>query len=280
MKKIFIYGTGYYGLEVYRNVKNKFNVIGFLDSDKKKINKKKINKKIYSLEILKRKNFDKVFIASMWSSDIYKKLILNKIPKTKIYVFPISSVHRNKKRKKKWFSTFKELINIFNKNKICYHLDHSSLLGLVRDKDIYSSDIDIAIKYSQLKLIKKLLVKSRKFKKIEYGLIDVNKMGFGKQFTYQLTVDKFIDLQVKKKIKQNYFWLIGSNILKCNQKYFINTKNVKFKNILINVPVSFKNYLANLYGKLWKKPQSNWTYDNYNNIHSKIRFANYKRKRI
>ena len=41
MKKIFIYGTGYYGLEVYRNVKNKFNVIGFLDSDKKKINKKK-----------------------------------------------------------------------------------------------------------------------------------------------------------------------------------------------------------------------------------------------
>ena len=48
MKKIFIYGAGYFGEEVYENVKNKYKVLGFIDSDKKKI-KKKIKKKNYQI---------------------------------------------------------------------------------------------------------------------------------------------------------------------------------------------------------------------------------------
>ena len=36
MKKAFIYGAGYYGELVYKKIKHKYNICGFIDSDTKK----------------------------------------------------------------------------------------------------------------------------------------------------------------------------------------------------------------------------------------------------
>ena len=36
MKKIFIYGAGYYGEQVLNKTKKEFEILGFIDSDKKK----------------------------------------------------------------------------------------------------------------------------------------------------------------------------------------------------------------------------------------------------
>ena len=36
MKKIFIYGAGYYGEQVLNKTKKGFKILGFIDSDKKK----------------------------------------------------------------------------------------------------------------------------------------------------------------------------------------------------------------------------------------------------
>ena len=278
MKRIFIYGSGYYGSQVFKHIKNKFKIIGFIDSDKRKTNKKKYGKKIYPIEILKKKTFSKIFIASMWSSDIYNFLISKKIPKNKIYIYPVSFVHKNRIKKVNWHVTLKEIIKIFDYNKIHYHLDHSSLLGLIRDRDVYVSDIDIAVNFDQLNLIKKILIKSKKINRIDYGIIDVEKKGFGKKFVYQLKVNNLIDLQVKKKIEKKYFWIIGSNILNCEEKFFTTTKKKKFKNLNLKIPFFYKKYLINLYGKSWVKPQVNWTYDNYENIFCKIKFKNYRKK--
>ena len=40
------------------------------------------------------------------------------------------------------------------------------------------------------------------------------KKNFGKKFIYQITIDNIIDLQVKKLVKNYYYWIIGSNILR------------------------------------------------------------------
>src|SRR5210317_30325 len=105
MKRIFIYGSGYYGSQVFKNIKKNFEIIGFIESDKRKKNKKKYGKKIYPKEILKKKTFFKIFIASMWSSDIYNFLISKKIPKKKIYIYPVSLIHKNKMKKLNWYVT-------------------------------------------------------------------------------------------------------------------------------------------------------------------------------
>jgi len=278
MKKIFIYGSGYYGSQVFKKIKKKFQIVGFIDSDKRKINKKKHGKKIYPIEILKKKTFFKIFIASMWSSDIYNSLISKKIPKNKIYIYPASLVNKNQKKKVNWHVILKELIKIFDYNKIHYHLDHSSLLGLIRDGNVYDSDIDIAVNIDQLSLIKKILIKSKKINKIDYGIIDVEKKGFGKKFLYQLKLNNLIDLHIKKKIKKKYFWIVGSNILNCEEKFFSITKKIKFKNLNLKIPFFHKKYLINLYGKSWVKPQLNWTHNDYENIFCKIKFKNFKKK--
>ena len=218
----------------------------------------------------------------MWSKEIKKKLETNfKIPKSKLYVFPISKLHGLSKKKRGWFIKFKKLINLFNKNKIYYHLDHSSLLGFKRKKDIYSfNDIDLGVDYEQLKKIKKILKNSKKFKKIECGIIDINKKFLGKKFNYQLTIDDLIDLQIKKKVNNYYYWVVGSNILRSKLNLLEKHKLVIYKNIKIKIPSKFENYLSDLYGKNWIKPQQNWTHDNYCNIYSKIKFKNFKVKLI
>ena len=53
MKKIFIYGAGYYGEMVFENIKHKYKILGFIDSDKRK-NSKFCN--IYSICTI-RNNF-------------------------------------------------------------------------------------------------------------------------------------------------------------------------------------------------------------------------------
>ena len=280
MKNIFIYGAGNYGTEVYKKIKNKFNVLGFLDSDKKKYKKYKFKKKIFSPEVLKKKKFDKIYIASMWSNDIFNELITRKIPKKKIYKYPIARIHKNRNKKKNWEVLFNNLIILFEKNNIHYHLDHSSLLGKIRDNDVYASDIDIAVDYKQLFLIQKTLKNSSKFHKIEYGRIDIKDKKFGKQFLYQLTIDKLIDLQVKKQVGKKYYWIIGSKILYCEAKFFKKIKKINFKKIKLNIPYFYKKYLNNLYGATWKIPKTDWSYEDYNNIYSEVKYLNFKRNFI
>ena len=279
MKKIFIYGAGYFGEQVYENIKNNYKILGFIDSDKKKINKKLKKLKIYSPEIIKKADFDMIYISSMWAEDIYKSLIKNKIKKSKLYIFPISRI--NHKKKKNWIIKVKNLLAIFDKNNINYHLEQSSLLGFKRNNDIYNfGDVDLAVEFNQLNKIKKLLKNNKKFKKIELGILDIEQKGFGKKYVFQLTIDDIIDLLINKKIGNHHYWISGPCILKSHISYFNNLKSVVNNKIPIKVPVKSDEYLVNLYGKDWIKPPTKWTYDNYENIHSKIKFKNFKVKKI
>ena len=85
-------------------------------------------------------------------------------------------------------------------------------------------------------------------------------------------------MQVKKRINNYYYWVIGSNILRSKTNLLDVYKTVTYKKIKINIPLKFKKYLSNLYGKNWIKPQKNWTYDDYCNIYSKIKFKNFRSK--
>lgn len=277
MKKIFIYGAGYYGEMVFENIKHKYKILGFIDSDKRKNSKFLKKKKIYSPRYLDNKSYDLIIIASMWSIEIKKFLISKSVSKKKILIFPISEIHKTQKKKHGWEKIFKNILKIFKENKINYYLDHSGLLGFIRQKDVYQfGDIDIAIKFEQLKKILNLLKMSKKFKKIELGKIDINKKLFGKNFIFQVTVDDIVDLQVKVLSNNFRYWIIGSNILRAQDNFTKNRTDVNFKNIEFKIPKNFKLYLKTLYGSNWSVPSKNWTYNDYANIYRRIKFKNFK----
>lgn len=277
MKKAFIYGAGYYGGLVYKKIKHKYNIYGFIDSDKKKEGKFLKKKKIYSPDYLTKVDYDYIFIASMWSLEIKKFLVKKKIKNKKIVVFPISEIQNKIKKKKGWKKNLKNIVEIFKKNKIHYYLDHSSLLGCIRDKDIYKfGDIDIAVKFEQLDKILKLLKSSKKFRNIELGKMDIRQKIFGKNFIYQITVDEIIDLQIKKLSKSFRYWLSGSNILKISENFTKNLIDINFKSMTLKIPKNHKFYLRKLYGEKWFKPAENWTYEDFANISGQIKFKNNK----
>ena len=115
MKKIFIYGAGYYGEMVFENIKHKYKILGFIDSDKKKNSKFLKKKKIYSPRHLDKTNYDFIIIASMWSIEIKKFLISKSLSKKKIIIFPISEIHKTQKKKYGWEKIFKNILKIFKK---------------------------------------------------------------------------------------------------------------------------------------------------------------------
>ena len=280
MKKIFIYGAGYFGEMVFENIKHKYKILGFIDSDKKKHSKFLKKKKIYSPQYLDNTTYDFIIIASMWSIEIKKFLISNRVIENKIIIFPISEIHKTQKKKNGWENIFQNIVKIFKKNKINYYLDHSGLLGFIRQKDVYQyGDIDIAIKFEQLNKILNLLKMSKKFKIIELGKIDINKRLFGKNFIFQVTVDDIVDLQVKVLNNNFRYWIIGSNILRVQDNFTKNRTEVNFKNIKFKIPKNFKLYLKTLYGSNWFVPSKNWTYNDYANIYSRIKFKNFKLER-
>ena len=213
----------------------------------------------------------------MWSLEIKKFLVKKRIKNKKIIVFPISEIQNKIKKKKGWKKNLKNIVEIFKKNKIHYYLDHSSLLGCIRDKDIYKfGDIDIAVKFEQLDKILKLLKSSKKFNNIVLGKMDIRQKIFGKNFIYQITVDEIIDLQIKKLSKSFRYWLSGSNILKISENFTKNLIDVNFQSMTLKIPKNHKSYLRKLYGEKWFKPAENWTYEDFANISGQIKFKNNK----
>jgi hypothetical protein len=283
MKKIFIFGTGIFGEKAYSILKKKYRILGFLSNFATTKDKKKIKGiKIFNPSAIKDFKFDKIYIASMWSFEIKNQLIKKcKINKSKIFIFSVSLIHNKSKKKKLWLNKFKTLIKILNINNIPYYLDHSSLLGLIRDNDIYClGDIDLSIDFKNLQKVKKILLKSKIFKKIEIGTIDTQNNLIGDNFNFQITIDNFIDLIVKKKLKDFYYWIVGSNILRIKVCDIKNKTIIRFKRVCIKIPKNYNLYLSILYGKDWKNKNDNWTYDDYKNIFEKIKFKNFKRIQI
>jgi hypothetical protein len=282
MKKIFIFGTGIFGEKAYLILKKKYRIVGFLSNFATTKDKKKIKGiKIFNPSALKDFKFDKIYIASMWSFEIKNQLIKKcKINKSKIFIFSVSLIH-NKSKKKLWLNKFKTLIKILNINNIPYYLDHSSLLGLIRDNDIYClGDIDLSIDFKNLQKVTKILLKSKIFKKIEIGTIDTQNNLLGDNYNFQITIDDFIDLMAKKKLKDFYYWIVGSSILRIKVCDIKNKTIIRYKSICIKIPKNYNLYLSNLYGKDWKNKNDNWTYDDYKNIFKKIKFNNFKRIQI
>ena len=99
-KKIIIFGCGFHGRAVYRKckiLKKKYEIIGWIDNDKKKINKKLFNTKIFSVNSINNIKYDYIIISGRNVEEKIKQI--KKINKTSnILLWDNSKINPTKKQ--------------------------------------------------------------------------------------------------------------------------------------------------------------------------------------
>ena len=262
MKKVnIIFGCGYYGRAIFRKIKKK-NVL-FVDNNKKI--KRCMNKEVILPEqILKKKIIpNKVYLAGRYIDEqipLVKRMGLY----NKVIIFKNHELSINKKqiviREKKILKILKELFDEFNKNKINYFIDRSSLLAMIRGQSFAElSDVDISVSienYNQflgiLKNIAKKFEVKVKGKKIIFKKKKYNQYYITKKANILIEEPPMIDFILRsygaKKVKS-----IG---IKLNDVKIGHLKEMKYffyKNLKFLVPKNPNRYLQSIYGVNWKE---------------------------
>ncbi len=289
---IIIFGTGEFGKDayLYYSKQNNINIIAFADNNKEKHNSFFYDIKIISAKDIMSFTYDKIVIASSFDKEISSQLELLNVEADKINILSLNDVKVNLSEGNKLLLAEElmfDLASEFNKEKIEYHIDHGTLLGIIRDKSImpWDIDVDFAILESQKDKTINILTEFLKIYKSKYCLnnhwkcalhnctMNINDEEKNLPMVIKIFNDIndvtsnsfFIDIEIKYVIDTNLCWMIGSRKLSCDYSICFPTKSMDFKGNLIKIPNQTNKYLESLYGN-WEKVVKQWSYDQYENI--------------
>lgn len=260
MKKILIFGCGYHGRAVFRNLNQK-DIFGWLDNNPNLQKKKKFNKKILSPKNLKNYNYTDIIVAGRNNNSIIKQLKELKVKKKNINIWDstklIQKKNKIKKRSLKYIKIFKYLINILNTNKINYWIDRSGLLSLLRDKHLgMLSDMDISINEKDKKKLFRVIKSNKDFtvKKSKDKQYKIYIQSINSSLDYEPAIIDFIFLKFNKKTVHHFY----NKFKKSRIEFFIKKKIIKHSNIEFKIPSNTNKYLSSIYGKKWKSRPKFW----------------------
>lgn len=165
-----------------------------------------------------------------------------------------------------------------DRNKIVYHLEGGTLLGLVRDKELLPWDHDIDI--SLLKIDADRLVKKRwhfllmgyrvttKKSKRDFGPIQKNAIKIIKIKRLLPSMIKWfvpaankyfvvLDVFVKSSDDKFAYWEAKDKVMKVSKRYYESWESIEYLGHELKVPNHYKDYLTEKYGD-WKTPIREW----------------------
>lgn len=292
-KNIVLFGASEFGKKTFQRYKNKknINIVAFSDNDISKHNKKFLNTKVVSpLELLSL-NYDEIIISSMYDDEIFDQLIELGIKKELISVSAVINNHTPFGEGERLDMAHELLLficDLFNKNSIEYHLDHGTLLGIIRDKTLlpWDKDIDFAMPSNEMDKILNILENTLRHFNSKYcknnnwsynlrddGVIRIDKDFIFKQKTIKifndynekLTNGFDLDIKFKNEYNQKLYWTVGNRVLVSSQEICFPSASIEFNNYKLKVPKDTGKYLVSLYDN-WKIPNKEWTYRQYANI--------------
>ncbi len=259
-KKNIIFGCGYYGRAIFRKIKKK-DII-FIDNDP--LIKKCLGQKVFKpYEVIKRNiSYEKIFLAGRYLDEQVtqlKKLNLSK----KIKIFKNFELLPSKKilmeREKKILLILKLIFNKFNKCKINYWIDRSSLLAIFRNQLLSElSDVDISIDIKDYEKISKILKELKKKINVRYKKINLKKKKIKK---FYITSSKkniknqepaLIDF-IYRKINKKKISSLGIILKDVPSRFLEERKKYIYKDVKFFIPKNTKMYLRFIYGPNWKK---------------------------
>ena len=278
-KLIGIYGTGVDGRRLHRILRNKIKgeIVCFFNTDIKLNNTKFFKIPVYEPSFNPKvlDKIDEIYLGGRYMDDQEKYLnklrFKGKIIRTNRWKYKYS----NKDiliREKILLKMLKKLIVIFDKNKINYVIDASSLLAMHRNQKLAEfTDVDIAINNDEDKIKKLLKVINKKntflkkkfiFHKKKHFLF---KKGSFMQCVLTSKCDTFdrepvnIEFYSENKINNEYCRFVPPNLVSRIPEVFRNkVKNKIYRSLKLKIPAYTGKYLEHMYGKNWKKKDQNW----------------------
>lgn len=169
----------------------------------------------------------------------------------------------------------RNISGVLNKCNIPYILEAGTLLGVIRESRLlpWDNDVDFAItEENELGLLKNLWRLKLRFLKVrvKYYTKDLKYFKKGdiriikiKNMPLKKKNEVIVDIFIKKKIGDEYFWTEGLNppVLKNSPaNYYENLTSHTFNGKNYLIPKEYCAYLEYRYGKDWQTPIKEWDF--------------------
>lgn len=298
MKNIVIFGASKYGEKVFNYFKDKENIKinYFCDNNQDKQHNQFLGINVIPPNELLNIDIDEIVIASSYESEIKEQLLKLGIDQNKISIFSTNIDNIQFKNNSDLLLISETLMfdisNALIENNINYHIDHGTLLGLIRDNRIlpWDIDIDLAIEETELKKVINLLDNflvnyTNKYCAVnnwEYFVCYTKKdhKNHTQDIAYITVVNNVedknstigLDIHVKYTHNGNIVWTLAERKLSATKSYCFPTIDFTFKTKTLKIPNDSSSYLTELYGE-WKTPVKEWDYSKYSNICDVIEYS-------
>lgn len=265
-EQIIIYGAGDYGRKALAHYADDYAVVAFVDSDSAKAHTEVNGVPVYPPDELGRMEYSRIFVASSHADEIVRMLTgTHDIAPQQIHVVPISVLHADARNDPELGRRFLDLVGLLEQHNIPCWLDHSSLLGLMRDGDPCGVDVDLCIFAEHSEATQQLLAKS-----YPADAVAVYRYGFDSDLwrrgdIRQIKLYGALDIHVKICSRDAVYWLVGPMLLRVDVDYYDGYECVEWKGARLKAPRCCRKYLSALYGE-WTTSASGWTYSDYKNI--------------
>lgn len=278
MKKIIIFSVGSAGRSIYRKIKNKYNIVGFIDNDKNLDGKKYEDANIYYIDKINNLDFDTIIIGGIWYSDMQEQLLSLGISIDKIEIFPEKDIlYSTEMREVETDKAVKKLDEFLLSQKVSYRLGGSSLLNMLRGKSLScATDVDIRISgYSNLEILKNNIIENFKEYNITVKYFKENTLISKKGDVRQIIISDNSDEKIAIDITPDFSYgdyFVGTYF----DKFYYIPKDVvdkkiryPYKDFYVCIPERYDEMLTLIYGKNYIIPPQKWSASDYKSVATK-----------
>ena len=292
--KIIIFGIGIAGRAIYRQLQQKYEIVGFIENNSALHGTLYNTIPIYAVEELERLLFDKIAMSGVWIESMEKQLLDLNIPKDKIWLIEDSSLQfSTQDRVENTDNIVREFAQLMEQNNISYCIEGSSLLCLLRGQNLSDvPDVDILIKsQNDLEKIWDLINKNEVLKqnqlikviykedKILTKKSEIDKIIIKSNSNPSQTEPTVLDINLAVDIGKYYIMDYEENYYLYFNKEFVDGKNYfDYKNMKLLIPYNPQEYVKLLYGENWKIPAKKWSFKDYGNLLDTQQLINFIKK--
>ena len=275
MAKVVIFGTGAAGRAIYRAIKDKDDIVAFIDNSPSKINTFYKGIKIIAPAELKKLNFDAVLIGGVWADEMSAQLLNLGISKEKIKLIDDKDISYSTDNRSKTTNYYvKSLVGILDELGYDYFIDGSGLLSILRKRELsVVSDVDIMLfENKSLSNLANMLPQVFPELNIEIRYCQKDYAARKKGDIFNIIISDnseekmVLDINAYDKYKNFY-------TLPYNEKYFYIPKefldeliSLDYKDFKLKAPKRYDEYLSLVYGKNYLEIPKQFLANDYGNL--------------
>lgn len=275
MAKVVIFGTGAAGRAIYRVIKDKDDIVAFIDNSPSKINTFYKEIKIIAPAELKKLSFDAVLIGGVWADEMSAQLLNLGISKEKIKLIDDKDISYSTDNRAKTTNYYvKSLVGILDELGYHYFIDGSGLLSILRKRELsVVSDVDIMLfENKSLSNLANMLPQVFPELNIEIRYCQKDYAARKKGDIFNIIISDnseekmVLDINAYDKYKNFY-------TLPYNEKYFYIPKefldeliSLDYKDFKLKAPKRYDEYLSLVYGKNYLEIPKQFLANDYGNL--------------